>query len=685
MEPPPPFNLRLAIPFWPSPSSSPSLKLPLPPTDLPFPTNLGLFLGKKKSKKSLKAADSSKSSSGEDKLWVKPINPFSPSTENNDLKESEFTVPKSFPPMGRRSSGIPKVLSNDSLAVGDSAGEAAYEGGDEHDEIQSMKRDYSDFDLEAKGEDTDLNYNFGSEIKVETDQGITPELMLASGHISDPGMGRTAFWGSPVLKRSCSNIETKRASKLINSLESSYYSNHQNLSGNGRREITYETHSSPLSVKTSCSADRVMLKKHSSSQVLPSRSRKLWWKLFLWSHRNLHMPNIPQGTVAVLSAPNQKDGYSSDIHEPGQKLDIKKKNKAIAAENQWVAFSLESSPLDRVDAWVNSLENCAFSAIDIEDEGTTGLPHFEIGESSGKNHSHTTRRVVEEVMQANNVIRSLNSFSSMAHISGMGLKVIPTISAFVCLKSVNLSGNFIVHITPGSLPKSLNTLDLSRNKISTIEGLRDLTRLRVLNLSYNRISKIGHGELTTLQLGKYFLSSCVSRGVKSAEFLLVGLSNCTLIKELYLAGNKISDVEGLHRLLKLTVLDLSFNKITTAKALGQLVANYNSLLALNLIGNPIQSNIGDEQMKKAVVSLLPHLSYLNKQPIKQQRVREVATSSVAKAALGDAGWSSRRRITTRRSGHGSSSSSRSKAGEGSSKGSRHQPKSRNLHSALGRK
>lgn len=36
-------------------------------------------------------------------------------------------------------------------------------------------------------------------------------------------------------------------------------------------------------------------------------------------------------------------------------------------------------------------------------------------------------------------------------------------------------------------------LNLSKNKISTIEGLRELTRLRVLDLSYNRIVKIGHG------------------------------------------------------------------------------------------------------------------------------------------------------------------------------------------------
>lgn len=133
------------------------------------------------------------------------------------------------------------------------------------------------------------------------------------------------------------------------------------------------------------------------------------------------------------------------------------------------------------------------------------------------------------------------------------------------------------------------------------------------------------------------------------------MSNCTLIKELYLAGNKISDVEGLHRLLKLTVLDLSFNKITTVKALGQLVANYNTLQALNLLGNSIQSHISDDQLRKAVCDLLPKLVYLNKQPIKPQRAREVLTDSVAKAALGNSSWNSSRRAGKRVVSQGRSS------------------------------
>ena len=57
-----------------------------------------------------------------------------------------------------------------------------------------------------------------------------------------------------------------------------------------------------------------------------------------------------------------------------------------------------------------------------------------------------------------------------------------------------------VQIAPGSLPKGLHSLDLSRNRIAVIEGLRELTRLRVLNLSYNRISRIGHGKQASMHV-----------------------------------------------------------------------------------------------------------------------------------------------------------------------------------------
>lgn len=109
---------------------------------------------------------------------------------------------------------------------------------------------------------------------------------------------------------------------------------------------------------------------------------------------------------------------------------------------------------------------------------------------------------------------------------------------------------------------------------------------------------------------------------------LEGLASCSSLKELYLAGNKISEVEGLHRLLKLNVLDLRFNKLSTTKSLGQLAANYNSLQAISLEGNPAQKNIGDEPLKKFLLGLLPHLAYFNRQSIKSGAMKDSADRAV---------------------------------------------------------
>lgn len=111
------------------------------------------------------------------------------------------------------------------------------------------------------------------------------------------------------------------------------------------------------------------------------------------------------------------------------------------------------------------------------------------------------------------------------------------------------------------------------------------------------------------------------------------MANCSSLRELHLAGNKISEVEGLHRLLKVSYIDLSFNKLTSAKSIGQLAANYNSLQAINLLGNPLHSNLGEEPLRKLVSGLAPHVLYLNKQALKSVPARDALVDSVAKVAL----------------------------------------------------
>ncbi|XP_071693203.1 uncharacterized protein [Rutidosis leptorrhynchoides] len=506
--------------------------------------------------------------------------------------------------------------------------EVAYEGEDEHEN-----------DTKSKFEEQDDHLNDCSDLEINND-----------GHLSDPGASKKPFSASPKLKRSCSNLETKRVILKDKIVPCESFEDLQKLADGCM---------SPVSVTSHCSADKVILRKCSSSQILPSKSRRLWWKLFLWSHRNLHEP--VKGIQNKLIAINQQGGYSSDTLEPNRRLE-KSKSKLTSSkvvkvnngdhrwnsfhqgsgfwpQNQWMAFpagSPSSSSLTRVDEWVQEIQTEQVFTNDNQEESEITFPP---SPDNGKPPATRNNDIPEEIAYANRVIQSLNSSSTVAYISGIGLKVIPVILAFSSLRSVNLSGNSIVHITPGSLPKGLHILDLSRNKIGVIEGLRELTRLRILDLSYNRISRIGQG-----------------------------LSNCTLIKELYLAGNKISNVEGLHRLLKLIILDLSFNKITTSKALGQLVANYNSLQALNLLGNPIQSNIHDDQLRKTLCSLLPKLAYLNKQPVNPQKAREVAKEAVTKVALGNGSLSGRRRAAKRIGSGGPSSVSRHRGGGGGLKG-----------------
>eukprot|EP00268_Persea_americana_P029420 TRINITY_DN28446_c0_g1_i3.p1 TRINITY_DN28446_c0_g1~~TRINITY_DN28446_c0_g1_i3.p1 ORF type:complete len:733 (-),score=148.29 TRINITY_DN28446_c0_g1_i3:474-2672(-) len=263
----------------------------------------------------------------------------------------------------------------------------------------------------------------------------------------------------------------------------------------------------------------------------------------------------------------------------------------------WDGMSNKDFNSKRIKDWVNKIDLQNSSPLHEEGDCSHSSPKAmkDLSLTSGVSPGKFDAMVTPGMEAANRYISSLTAISSSAQMANLGLSVIPFVSAYTSLRVLNLSGNAIVRITAGALPRGLHVLNLSKNSISTIEGLRELTRLRMLDLSYNRIFKIGHG-----------------------------LASCSSLKELYLAGNKISEVEGLHRLLKLNILDLRFNKISTAKCLDQLAANYGSLQAINLVGNPAQKNVGDEQLKKYLVGLLPRLLYFNGQMIRNSSLKEVA-------------------------------------------------------------
>lgn len=392
-----------------------------------------------------------------------------------------------------------KVTSHDS-PVGAEPAEIAYEGEDEHEENISIKRDFSDLDLQAHdanaGKDefdfgnTKLDYFSSTDTKVkgqlvekaekDGDKGID---VIQTGHLSDPGVGKTEFWASPKLKRSCSNLERRAPlNKIVDQLPPSKSQSFEELQElSAKMGENYYT-SSPVSVMSHFSADRVMLKKHSSSQILPSRSRRLWWKLFLWSHRNLQPWVSKPQPIPAITALNQQGGYSSDTLEPNQAVKLSKMDSprsltgeslnkgcnsdydndrqrwdgfhngvsALWPQNQWVAFPAESSSFKRVDEWVKDLEiqtPVPVNDEEITEEGVIFPPSPETGKSPTRSAAHLARRseinLSEEILHANSVIQSLNSSSTVAHIAGIGLKAIPIISPFSSLRSVNLSNNFI--------------------------------------------------------------------------------------------------------------------------------------------------------------------------------------------------------------------------------------------------
>ncbi|KAK4386193.1 hypothetical protein Sango_2489900 [Sesamum angolense] len=224
--------------------------------------------------------------------------------------------------------------------------------------------------------------------------------------------------------------------------------------------------------------------------------------------------------------------------------------KGESSLHHWDELPNKDFKLKRIQDWVIDLQHCG-----SVEESNESAPCFdtELPEGNtllkGPTNMKLEVKVNPGMEAAKRYIASLNASATSAQLTNLGLVVIPFLSVFGSLKSLNLSGNSI------------------------------------------------------------------------------GLAACSSLKELYLAGNKISEVEGLHRLLKLNVLDLRFNKISTTKCLGQLAANYNCLHALSLEGNPAQKNVGDEQLKKYVQSLLPHLTYYNRQSIKVGTLKDASDRS----------------------------------------------------------
>jgi Leucine-rich repeat (LRR) protein len=163
---------------------------------------------------------------------------------------------------------------------------------------------------------------------------------------------------------------------------------------------------------------------------------------------------------------------------------------------------------------------------------------------------------------------SSNSVLELTPLGGMG-----------ALQYLGLSQNAIEDLAPLGSLGNLRTLLLDRNRILSLKGLAVLTRLETLNVSFNpRLTSLSEvAGLTSLTVLK--ASNCQIGGS------LPSFSRLTSLRELSLASNGITDIEGLRGLTALQTLTLTHNSIESLAPL----SDASGLQTLNASNNSIES------------------------------------------------------------------------------------------------
>ena len=204
------------------------------------------------------------------------------------------------------------------------------------------------------------------------------------------------------------------------------------------------------------------------------------------------------------------------------------------------------------------------------------------------------------------------------------------------LLTLNLSKNQITSLQPFTLPHTLTFLqflDVSENQIKELDPI-NAPKLRKLNLNSNVIETCanfqGHPNLELLEIRKNKLKK------------LEGIRDMPALKEFYADENEIEDFSDLDNLPQLKILDLRANKITKLTSpmpkldrlydlnLGEnqieqindllLIKEIESVMSLNVAGNTFGDAVGD--IKKETIMLLPYLLKINDEEVTQQEVND---------------------------------------------------------------
>lgn len=179
-----------------------------------------------------------------------------------------------------------------------------------------------------------------------------------------------------------------------------------------------------------------------------------------------------------------------------------------------------------------------------------------------------------------------------------------TFSGLVRLIVLNLSYNRITKIDTLLFQdlNSLQFLSLEHNNIARVAdgAFINLKNLHSLSLAHNNIIEVDSGHFSNL----YVLNQLFLDGNRITKVDLRSFENITKLHDLGLSGNQLSEVpEAIKTLRFLTSLDLGMNRIT--KVTASQFEGLDDLYGLRLVGNKI------EKISKDTFVALPSLQILN--------------------------------------------------------------------------
>ncbi|KAM5538539.1 hypothetical protein V8D89_007872 [Ganoderma adspersum] len=191
-----------------------------------------------------------------------------------------------------------------------------------------------------------------------------------------------------------------------------------------------------------------------------------------------------------------------------------------------------------------------------------------------------------------------NRISHIANLGGLA----------ATLRSVELGGNRLRKLEGLEGLVNLEELWVGKNKITKLENLGAVKKLRILSIQSNRITKI-EGLESLENLEEFYISH---NGVQRIE----GLENNVKLRTIDLGNNFVERLEGVSHLTKLEELWINDNKIATLQDIEPQLKHIETLETIYLERNPVQASEGAAYRRKLIL-LLPQIQQLDATYVKQ--------------------------------------------------------------------